>query len=161
MFKNWLIKIATELKSLDVKIPSARMCSVLIIICLMHKLCTANHLQGVITSIDISGLFSMLCLQPDITKSSCTDLQFLQSFIPDDIIKDAAKALVFFTNYILPYSLSRLDWIHVIPLVHFFLGEVKPFDSPKLSSKEIKWTDQHISLIRVQSSPAMCIAVSK
>ena len=148
MFKNWLIRIATDLKSLNLKTHSDRMCSVLIIICLMHKLSTANHLQGAIPPEDISGLFSMLRLWPDIAKSSCRDLQFLLSFIPDNVIKYAAKALLFFTDHILP--LSRLDWIHVIPLIHFFLGEVKPFDPPKLSLQEIKWIDQQIPLAKVK-----------
>ena len=158
---NWLLSIATHLKSRDVKTPSAngkRMCSVLIIVSLLYKLSADSHVRNIAPN-NISGLFSMLCLRPDVTKFSCTDLKVLQSFIPDASIKDVAKALIFFIANILPNGQLRPDWVNVIPLVHFLLGKVNPFDPPKMSSKEIKWIDRHISLAKVTSPTA--IAISK
>lgn len=133
-----------------------RMCSVLIILYLLYKLYLSNHLQRSDINIkEILGLFSMLYLRPDISKCSCTDLKFLQSYIPDDFTRDVGRALIYFINIVLPSSQSRLDWVCVIPLIHFFMGKALPFDAPETDSKKLKWFDQHIVFATIKSPTAV------
>lgn len=144
------MEIAHHLRGLEVKSPSAngrRMCSVLIILYLLHEL--SHHLLKKDTSPEeISMLFSMLCLQPDVSKFKCLDLQFLIAYIPKDFIKEVTNVLVHFINVLLPVShnFERAEWFYVIPLIHMFMQEVAPFDPPVMDLKRIMWNDERIKL---------------
>lgn len=111
------------------------MCSILIILNLLHKLSEID-----ISPDDIDILFSMLCFKPG-PCDSWDDLNFLLSFIPKECRKKVANVLVKFINAIMPFSsdLQTINWLYLIPLVHIFQKKTKPFKDPTLTSKEIIW----------------------
>ena len=113
-----------------------------------------------ITVNEISQLFSMLRLRPDIGKDSyrCAELQFLQNYIPAGYIKEVAKLLVHFTNSILQSNLEQVDWVNAIPLIHIFSKKVKQFDIPAMALDEIKWSDGVIAISRMKKPAKVAIA---
>lgn len=161
MFKQWLLDIAGHLKSIEVNSPSVngrRMCSVLIILNLLDKIVAGLHRDD-LNSNDISVLFSMLCLKPNLARSNCDDLDFLKMCIPYSHHKVVADFLVKFTNTILPMSNLRRpdDWLYVIPLIHIF-ENVPTFGSVPLTSNEIKWKDSRINLWKVPQETAVSVS---
>lgn len=126
------------------------MCSVLIILDLLSKI--LDRLRGIKPS-NISMLFSMLRLQPDISKSpySCTDLRFLQNYLGERSCRDVAGVLVKFTNLMLSTGIaSQLEWVNVIPLIHIFKQRVESFGPPALKYDDICWTDPDLKLLHIK-----------
>lgn len=156
MLKGWLIEIANDLRGMEINssyVNGRRMCSVLIILYLLHKL--SDHLleKGRSTTDEILMLFSMLRLQPDVSKSECPDLHFLLRYIPNDIIKEVAKVLVHFFNQVSPHVRERAEWFYVIPLIHVFMHKVEPFDDPpEIDLKRMVWDHKIINLNRTAVS---------
>ena len=148
--------IATNLRSIDVKSASVngrRICSILAIICLLHKL---NSLQKCgIKSDEVSLLFSMLCLKPDVSKSpfSCADLKFLLGYL-----RDSNMLVISAISYLLPHigHLSGINWVYAILLIHV-LGKVEPFQPPAMDSSKIKWTDEYMRKADIKPTAAIAI----
>lgn len=150
---KWVFDIANHLKSVTVHDSSAngrRICGVLLILKLLFRECD-HFLPSDISPREISQLFSMLHLKPDIIQSGpkFSDLNFLTTFIPDQYHVQVAKALTHFTELVLPIADTTPEWVFVIPLIHVFEKRIHPFDVPALTSDTIKWTDRGINLTKV------------
>lgn len=147
MFKEWLLDVAKRLLSMEVCssfVNGRRMYFVLVILDLLYRIWIQLLAQDKSLH-DISMLFFMLCLKPNIEHSSpeFEDLQLLRKFIPADYWKEIAKILVHFINESSP---TDQEWLCVIPLVHIFARKVEPFATPAFLQKQIKWTDPSINL---------------
>ena len=105
---------------------------------------------------DYYFLFSMLLLRPTVDPPQCIDLSYVRTFIPGNGQKDVAELLLHFIRLVLPYNtLKRMEWVYLVPLVHFLKSKTKPFAAPALHSKDIEWLDKDIdltSIIRKASS---------
>lgn len=152
---DWIMNIASNLVSMEVDsafLSGRRMCSVLALLYILHM-----HMlnQDLLDPGDISMLFSMLYLRPNIEQLKCEDLWLLQSAIPARDHVRIAHVLVYFTNFVLPHRIICKDcqWVHVIPLIHILKGKVQPFTS--LYGKEIKWMDDDVKLAVVRQNSSV------
>ena len=102
---------------------------------MLHRL--SDKLQY-FKSDEISMLFSMLCLKPDVSKYpyNCIDLKFVQAYVNDGD-KDAVAAL----EHFLPFcDFKGTDWVNAIMLKDL-LGNVGMFQPPMMDANQIKWAD--------------------
>lgn len=134
-FKNWLMEIIYQLISLEEYSNGKRICSGLLLLCLLHNL--AKHFREIDAS-DISTIFSMLLLKPTIeqSKPKCEDLRMLNTLISIHYQEYVANILVDLVNFILPVREVCVDcqWLHVIPLIHIFKRKIlKPLYETQLS----------------------------
>ena len=126
-----------------------RICCVLIILYLLKRI--ENQLQSSDkNNNDYYFLFSMLLLKPNDEPRRCTDLSYVRTFISAHGHKAVADLLLHFVNRVLSSNnLQRMEWIFVIPLVHFLKDKTKPFADPALHSKNIEWLDKDIDLTNI------------
>lgn len=120
-----------------------RMCSILILLDLLHKLSECGK-KDIVLPDDITMLFQMLCFKPDSHNPplKLEDLNYLLSFIPDKYYMDVANVLVKFTNDILPSNnLKSIEWLYVVPLIHILKKKIQPFEHPAVTSREIRWNE--------------------
>ena len=130
--------------------------AVLLIINLLHKISAQLMTADRLNCNQLVSLFSMLCLNPNLSHSKSEDLQFLLSFIPTECYKPISDALIYFTNnYLLDL---KIEWLYVIPLIHIFKKRVHPFENPVYDKKYIKWTDEDINLYLLKGNPAAATA---
>lgn len=126
-----------------------RMCSVIILLHLLYRI-IAQVPQN--ASRNINSLLSMMRLRPE-GKKVPSDFDYIFSFIPDEHIKRMSLIFRYFVNYALPSK--ELEWIHVVPLVHFFERSVKPYDPPALTLEYITWMDDLFNWDRIRVPKAI------
>jgi hypothetical protein len=150
VLKTWLLDIAKHLKSVDINTATdngRRMCGVLVVTVLLSKVLHIN-------ADEISLLFSMLHLwqEPGCTEAKCADLNILMDFVSEQHYEEVSENLVKCANTIIPSASGVSEWIYVVPLIHIFQKKIEPFQSPALTSKDMKWFDPCIRLYQLKNT---------
>lgn len=152
VLKTWLFDIVKDLRSVDVHSPTdngRRMRSVLVVLAVLFKASWLLIGSDTIRADEISLPFSMLRLYQE---PRAADLTILMNSVSEKCYDEVARVFAFFTKKMLPSSFDMLQWVFVIPLIHFFRKKTKPFQDPALISKEIVWFDADIPLARLNSN---------
>ena len=96
-------------------------------------------------------LFSMLYLRPefDCNPPKSTDWNYvMHSFIPAAEQQNVANTLVHFVNRVLKSSMCHeVEWIYVVPLIHFLKKRVDPLQLPGVT---FMWKDPDVDLLPVK-----------
>ena len=145
---KWLLAVLKELQKVPLHTAidnGRRMASVLtIILCFDFLIPQYVRLQDV-SSEDISGMISMLALQPDLEQRKCHDYEIVVSLVDPDMKKCLTDAVVLFCNHLLQQKLlNRPMWLYAVPLLHFLRGDCQPFGNPHQYPNKIAWPDSSV-----------------
>ena len=147
------MEIAQQLSEVEIKTPhenGRRMCSVLILLCLLWKV--PHFIKYFAKCDDLSGMFSMLYMKPQQSTSkqwTLGELTVLKNFIPNRYYAELSDCLVDCINFVITKRhILDPQWLFVLPLVHIFKGMIEPvekFDEVKTIS-DSSWDDKYVKL---------------
>ncbi len=148
---DFLFNIVEELSKInieDVISNGKRMSSAIVIICCLVGITINDNYYC-----QISKLFSLLCMMPDVAHKTCEDWKVLIGFIPESFRTTASVAMYTFINRqirLLNKPFSHPSWLFAIPVAHFLRQVSEPFQKLQLDPRKIEWGDSFIDLATVK-----------
>jgi len=146
---SYLLEIVEELHRTDINgsalFNGRRICSVVTIICCLHRLIISQELDKARVSFrSISQLMFMLRLMPELQHQRCIDWEHLQdSLLTQDCTSEVFDAIYYFVKHLSCEKLfDQYEWLFALPVLHFLKKYSKPFEELILKSHLIPWNSK-------------------